>query len=39
LTGTAVPAALSNSDMAENILDRLEQKAIQLIPGIEKHIT
>ena len=38
LAGTAVPADLSASDMAEKILDRMERKIPELLPGIEKHI-
>jgi prolycopene isomerase len=38
LAGTAVPADLSASDMAEAILERMEGKISELFPGIEKHI-
>jgi prolycopene isomerase len=38
LAGTAVPADLSASDMAEAVLDRMERKILELLPGIEKHI-
>ena len=38
LAGTAVPAHLSASDMAEAILDRMERRIPELLPGIEKHI-
>lgn len=38
LIGTGVPADLSASDLAEEVLDRIEQKTFKLLPGIEKHI-
>ena len=38
LAGTAVPADLSASDMAEKILDRMERRIPELFPGIEQHI-
>ncbi len=38
LAGTAVPADLSASDMADTILDRMERRIPKLLPGIEKHI-
>jgi len=38
LAGTAVPADLSASDLAEAVLDRMERKIPELLPGIEKHI-
>jgi prolycopene isomerase len=38
LAGTAVPADLSGSDMAEAVLDWMEWKIPQLFPGIQQHI-
>ena len=38
LAGTAVPADLSMSNMAEKILDLMEKRIPELFPGIEKHI-
>ena len=38
LAGTVAPADLCASDLAENLLDRMEQKIFKLFPGIEKHI-
>jgi prolycopene isomerase len=38
LAGTIVPAVLSMSDVAEEVLDQIEQQVYSLFPGIEEHI-
>jgi len=38
LAGTVVPAALSASDVAEKVLDQIEQQIYSLFPSIEEHV-